>query len=251
MATFVLVPGAWLGAWCWRDIEPILRRRGHSVVPVTLPGLAERAHLLDRETGLDAHVCDVSEMLRRDDLRDVILVGHSYGGAVITAAAERAPERLRCLVFLDASTPQDGDSTIDTLPASVAEQIREIAAARGAGWLLPPPDANDFPVDDERRRWIGMRLTAHPLKSLEQPVHCQSPVALRLPRAFLRTSDPTSHYQPGLERDRREGWYCRELMGGHYPMFTLPHVVAEALTDVDRACTDSGWTRTEEFHDGR
>jgi pimeloyl-ACP methyl ester carboxylesterase len=243
MATFVLVPGAWLGAWCWRDVVAILHRRGHGAVPVTLPGLAERAHLLTAEIGLDAHARDVSGFLHRGDFRDVVLVGHSYGGAVITAVAELVPDRLRCLVFLDASTPGHGESTSDTLPEALAEHIRRIAREHGDGWLLPPPVMDDVTPDENMRRWIETQVSAHPLRCLEQPVRCRSPASTLLPRAFLRTSGPDSHYQPVLERARSTGWYCRELAGGHYAMFTMPHVVADALIDVDRACAGGGWQR--------
>jgi hypothetical protein len=99
------------------------------------------------------------------------------------------------------------------------------------------------------RRWIQARLTAHPLRSLEQKVRCHSPAAALLPRAFLRTSGPASHYQLAMERARHKGWYCRELDGGHYAMFTIPRVVADALMDVDRHCGSDGWERRERPHD--
>jgi pimeloyl-ACP methyl ester carboxylesterase len=246
MATFVLVPGAWLGAWCWRHVAAGLQRLGHDVFPVTLPGLAERAHQLTAQTGLDVHADDVGALLRREHLQDVVLVGHSYGGAVITAAAERVPERLRCLVFLDASTPRDGESTCDTLPGSVVEQIRWAVMEQGQGWLLPPPVMDDVFPDADMCRRIAARLMAHPLRCLEQPVRCRSRAASLLPSAFLRTSGPDSHYQPVLERARSKGWYCRALVGGHYAMFTAPQVVADALIEIDLACRDGGWARDGE-----
>jgi pimeloyl-ACP methyl ester carboxylesterase len=101
MTTFVLVPGFWLGAWAWRPVTTALRAEGHEVHPVTLTGLAERAHLATPETNLDTHITDVVNLLRYEDLTDVVLVGHSYGGLVTTAVADRVPERVRALAYVD------------------------------------------------------------------------------------------------------------------------------------------------------
>src|SRR5438128_128006 len=102
MATFVLVHGAWHGGWCWKRVTPLLRAAGHEVYATTLTGLGERVHLASPNVGLALHVQDVVGVLEYEDLRDVILVGHSYGGIVISGVADRVPERLRHLVYLDA-----------------------------------------------------------------------------------------------------------------------------------------------------
>jgi len=230
MATFILVPGAWLGGWCWDDVAQLLRAAGHGVITVTLTGLAERAHLLTTEIGLDTHVGDVADILVGEDLGDAILVGHSYGGTVIASLAERVPERLRCLVFLDASVPDDGQSNNDTLPPELVAMIRESAHRGGDGWRVPPPAPTDWRLDEELRA----RLTPHPLRSLEQPAALRSAASRRVRRAFLRTSPPTSFYQQILERARVDGWYWRELEGGHYAMITAPLVVATALIELER-----------------
>jgi len=119
MATFVLVPGAWLGGWCWRDVARLVREAGHDAVAITLTGLAERAHLLTPAVGLDTHMEDVVRTLVGEDLHDVVLVGHSYGGTVTTVAAGRVPERLRGLVYLDATIPTNGRSNNDVLPPTM------------------------------------------------------------------------------------------------------------------------------------
>src|SRR5689334_15631432 len=118
MANYLLVHGAWHGGWCWRRVVPLLRAAGHEVFTPTLTGLGERVHLLTRDVGLDTHAQDVIGVLEYEDLRDVVLVGHSYGGMVITAVAERAAERLAHLVYLDAFVPRDGQSQMDLLGPS-------------------------------------------------------------------------------------------------------------------------------------
>jgi pimeloyl-ACP methyl ester carboxylesterase len=120
MATFLCVPGAWLGGWCWRDVAGALQASGHTVIAATLTGLGERAHLLTRRIGLRTHVADIAGLVRYRDLSGVVLVGHSYGGTVITAVAEQVPERIRLLVYLDASVPRDGESNNDVVGPEMA-----------------------------------------------------------------------------------------------------------------------------------
>src|SRR5215207_4383806 len=117
MATFVIVHGAWSGAHAWRWVRPLLRAAGHEVFTPTLTGLGERAHLATPETDLDTHVADVAAVLYYEDLSDVVLVGHSYGGMVITGVADGAPGRIGQLVYLDADVPLDGESELDFVSA--------------------------------------------------------------------------------------------------------------------------------------
>ena len=116
MATFVLVHPAWFGGWCWKKVSPLLRAQGHAVHTPTLSGLGERVHLARPEIGLDTHVDDVVNLLVYEDLHEVVLVSNSSGGMVITGAADRAPERIARLVYLDAFVPEDGQSLLDIIP---------------------------------------------------------------------------------------------------------------------------------------
>src|SRR5262249_14699329 len=134
--TFVLVAGAWLGAWCWRDVVAELRAAGREAVALALTGLGETAHLLRPDIGLETHVADVVGLLRERALCDVVLVGHSYGGTVITAAAEKLPRQLRCLVYLDAAVPLDGESNDDVVGPEIAMVLHEAARVSGEGWLV-------------------------------------------------------------------------------------------------------------------
>lgn len=232
MSTFLFVPGAWLGGWCWRDVAAPLRTAGHTVVPATLTGLGERAHLLTPEVGLDTHVSDITALVHHRNLSGVILIGHSYGGMVITAVAERIPDRIRCLVYLDASVPGDGESNNDVVGAEMAAQLRASAAKDGDGWRVPPaPYVASRLSDSSVRGWVEARLTPHPLRSFEEPVRLRSEPVAALPRAFIRTTQ-SALYDRLLHHAREAGWYCREIGGGHYSMFTQPEVVAATLNEL-------------------
>jgi pimeloyl-ACP methyl ester carboxylesterase len=228
MALFVLVPGAWLGGWCWRDVAVLLR--SHSVVAPTLTGLGERSHLLTRDTALHTHVADIANLLRYRDLVDVVLVGHSYGGMVITAVAEAAAERIARLIYLDASVPLDGQSNDDVVGPEIAARLRSAAHSYGAGWRVPPADYVTDRMPQDVRDWVRERLTPHPLRAFTEPVRLRSAAAAALPRTFIRTTQ-SPLYDGLLERARRAGWPCRELPGGHYAMLTEPDAVAAALAD--------------------
>ncbi len=232
MAAFLLVPGAWLGGWCWRDVASPLQAGGHAVIAATLTGLGERAHLLRPDIGLDTHVTDIMDLLHQRDLHDVTLVGHSYGGTVITAVAERVPDRVRRLVYLDASVPRDGESNNDVIGPAHAAALRSAADAHGDGWRVPPDASVGDGLPDALRRWVTSRLTPHPLRPFGEPVVVRSQAAAALPRTFIRTSVQSVLYAELLERARKAGWSCRDLRGGHYPMFTEPQLVAAALAEL-------------------
>jgi len=187
MATFVLVPGAWLGGWCWRQVAGQLRSAGHDAVAITLTGVAERAHLLTAAVGLDTHVDDVVGVFLSGDLRDAVLVGHSYGGTVITAAAARVRERLRGLVYLDASVPMHGESNNDVLPPRIAAMVRERARKGGDGWRVPRRRPSIGVSTMRRAR--GSRRSSHRIRSRAWRTRC---VSMRRPgpRCRARSYEP-------------------------------------------------------------
>jgi pimeloyl-ACP methyl ester carboxylesterase len=232
MTAFLLVPGAWLGGWCWRDVAPRLEAGGDAVIAATLTGLGERAHLLRPDIGLDTHVADIIGLLHHQDLTDVTLVGHSYGGTVITAVAERVPDRIRRLVYLDAAVPRDGESNNDAIGPERAAALRSQADSHGDGWRVPPPASVGEGLPDMLRCWVTDRLTPHPLRPFDEPVSVRSRAAAALPRAFIRTSTQSALYSELMERARKAGWSCRDLECGHYPMFTQPQRLAAALAEL-------------------
>ncbi|MFO0573098.1 MAG: alpha/beta fold hydrolase [Polyangia bacterium] len=238
MATFVLVHGAFAGGWYWRRVREGLERAGHTVFTPTLTGAGERAHLLSRDIHLSTHIEDVANVLHYEDLTRVVLVGHSYGGMVITGVAERAPQRLAALVYLDAAAPVDGQTATGGFAAGTGEVLQGMAA--GTDWLLPPVPLGAFGVTDpEVVAWAQPRRTPHPLHTLSEPVTVRNPVAAQLMRRYIRCTrraelvaafgaDPLA---PFVERVRAEGWPFTEIDSGHDAMVIAPDAVVAALVE--------------------
>jgi pimeloyl-ACP methyl ester carboxylesterase len=231
VATFVIVHGAWGGAWSWNKyIVPMLREAGQTVFPVTLTGLGDRSHLSSPEITLDTHIQDVVNVLFYEDLHDVILVGHSYGGNVITGVADRAPERLQQLVYLDAATPSDGQASADSFPGR-RDQIEEQARREGDGWKVPPGDA---PPDQPAAiiEWARPRRTPMPIKTMTTPVKLTRGETT-LPRSFVYCTvgkTPGSNQAERAERVRNNpAWRFFELNTGHNLHYTAPEQTVEIL----------------------
>jgi pimeloyl-ACP methyl ester carboxylesterase len=232
MATFVLVHGAWHGGWCWQRAAPLLRAAGHEVVTPTLTGLGERSHLAYPTIDLSTHVQDLIATLEYDDLRDVILVGHSYGAVVITATAEQAADRIAQLVLLDGPIADDGQAVRDLLGPGAWADFQARAAREGDGWRIPPNSPAALGITDEvDAHWVAARLTPQPIKTFEQPVHLASAAARALARAYIFCAPP----RPGsilnqfAARARAAGWRYHELTTGHDAMVTQPRELAAAL----------------------
>ncbi|MEZ4617340.1 MAG: alpha/beta fold hydrolase [Caldilineaceae bacterium] len=228
-APIVLVHGAWHGGWCWRKLVPLLRAAGHELFAPTLTGLGERAHLLNPQVGLDTHIDDIAALLEYEDLHNVILVGHSYGGMVITGVAERAASRLAGLVYLDAFVPQDGQSLLDTLPDGGAT-VRAQAAAVGESWKVPVPVGTFGVTDESDIQWLTARLTPQPLKSFTEPVRLTTQAARTLPRTYiLCRQDQTTIFDIHAEQAKQVGWNVHELRTGHDAMISVPQELVELL----------------------
>jgi pimeloyl-ACP methyl ester carboxylesterase len=236
MATFLLVHGAWHGGWSWRRVVPHLRAGGHEVYTPTLTGLGERVHLLGPEVGLDTHVNDVLGVIEYEDLNEVVLVGASYAGMVITSVAEVALDRLVHLVYLDAWVPADGQAAFDLMPAEARDGLREAARGSGESIGMPPLPLEAFGIPNEAdARWVNSKLVLHPLKSYEDPVKLPSGAAKRMPRTYIAcTGNPAlvPVFQPFAEEARmEEGWRYRELATGHDAMVTKPRELSNLLVE--------------------
>jgi pimeloyl-ACP methyl ester carboxylesterase len=238
MATFVLVHGAWLGGWCWQRVTPHLRAAGHEVFAPTLTGLGERAHLLTRDVGLETHVLDIVNVVEFEELRDVILVGHSYGGMVVAGVAECVPERLARAVYLDAWFPIDDDrSMIDLgsryLPGFLDPMLAR-AQAEGDGWLIPTPGGPEYPLPfrGDDLRWLMAHMTPHPAKTLHDQVATDNTAAVRLPHTYIVCPTPRQppRFAPFAEQAQRNGWTCHQLAAGHFVFMTMPAELSALLT---------------------
>jgi pimeloyl-ACP methyl ester carboxylesterase len=215
MATFVIVHGAWSGAHAWRWVRPLLRAAGHDVVTPSLTGLGERAHLATQATNLCTHVADVAAVLHYEDLHDVVLVGHSYGGMVITGVADRAADRIARLVYLDADVPRKGESMLDLVPPDERARYEEAAHTRGEGWRVPPP-------------------LPDPLATMAQPLHLDHGET-RLPRTFVLCTEGKEEWTepPYLARVRADpSWQFVELAADHTAHVSAPHALSQLLQDL-------------------
>ena len=169
MTCFVLVHGAWHGGWCWAELADRLRRAGHDVHAPTLTGLGERRHLASPDITPDTHVLDVASLIEINDLHDIVLVGHSYGGLIITGVASRMPERLSALVYLDAVIPQV--SGISAMAQRNPERMAAFQAQLAAGGFMVEPDRFDAWSDDpEVQAWLRTKCTPHPIRCLTEGV---------------------------------------------------------------------------------
>jgi pimeloyl-ACP methyl ester carboxylesterase len=230
MATFVLVHGSGCGGWIWQKLTPILRQAGHTVFTPTLTGVGDRSHLLNCGVNLTTHIQDVASLLSYEDLSEVVLVGHSYAGMVITGVAARLPERLKRLVYLDAYVPADGQTEADLWPPEMRAAIQADEAA-GRGLRQPPsPDFMGI-TDPQMAIWMKERLTPHPLAAYYEPVPMGNARSAALPRAYIHcTAGPTSPvFAPFAEKARAAGWQGFELATGHCAMLTMPREVADIL----------------------
>jgi pimeloyl-ACP methyl ester carboxylesterase len=231
MATILLAHGAWSAAWAWKKMRPLMAASGHTFVAPTYTGLGERSHLADPAIGLDTHIEDLVQVLRYEDLRDVVLIGHSYGGMVATGVADRARSQIAHLIYLDAFVPEAGQCLSDLVPPEARERTRAAVAA-GDGWRVPPnPTPGDTAPED--LAWVAERRVPHPLKCFEQPLTLEHG-ELTLPRSYVRAMrTPHSPFGQFGDRARREpGWRYYEIDATHSPHVTVPGELMALLNTV-------------------
>jgi pimeloyl-ACP methyl ester carboxylesterase len=221
-----MVPGTWHGGWCWQRLSPLLRAAGHEVYTPTLTGLGERVHLAHPDVGLTTHIEDVVAVLEYEDLHDVILVGHSYGGGVITGVGDRCRHRLAYLLYLDAPIPQDGECNLDRMSPALREATEAQVAREGDGWRIPiTQEDKPFGVTrDEDARWVKSKITPQPFKTYTEPLRLSDPSLGGIPRGFIHcTQKPAGdRVAPFAQRARDAGLWFRELATGHDAMVTAP-----------------------------
>ena len=228
-ATFVLVHGAWHGGWCWKKLTPLLRAAGHEVFVPTLTGMGERSHLINPQINLDTHIQDITNVMEYEDLQNVILVGHSYGGMVIAGVAAKAGERLAQLVYLDAFLPENGKALQDYAPP-----LAELVKAQGAGWRLSSAwmgtPTEMFGVKDSADlAWVTPRLGDQPYGTFTQPVQLATNLSKSLRQSYTHlTKGPP--FEEAAGRAKKQGLHMYELFSaGHDAMVTQPKELAKLL----------------------
>lgn len=240
MTDFVLVHGAWHGAWCWRRVADALAQRGHRAHAVTLTGLGDRAHLLSPLITLETHIADVMNTLVAEELQEAVLAVHSYAGMLGTAVADRMPGRLRHLVYVDAVLPNPGESWSSSQPVATRE-ARLAAAQASPDYAFPPPDPAVYGLQGDDHAWVARRQTPHPGHTYQAVLQFDPRRVAGVPRTFVDCVEPAL---PTIDASRKrvadpafwdgawaQGGGARrvELRTGHDPMITAVHELVEIL----------------------
>lgn len=228
MAKIVVAHGAWSSAWAWQKMRPLLREAGHELYTPSYTGLGERSHLANPAIDLDMHIADVLGVLKFEDLKDVVLIGHSYGGMVATGVADRSEGRVTKLIYLDAFAPVDGQSLFDLVGAETEARMRQGAAESGEGWKVPAnPMPPDTPPDDVA--WAAPRRLPQPIRCFEQKLKLsERPLPLRGYIYCLRTP-PHDVFGPFAARAKAEGWRYAAMDASHNPHITAPNELRDVL----------------------
>lgn len=230
--TFLVCTGAWSAGWSWKKVHPLMAASGHRLVVPTYTGLGEREHLASSSNDLETHIQDMLAVIKYQDLRDILLVGHSYGGMVATGVADRARDRITQLVYLDAFVPTDGQSLMDVGPPAVRQRMQELAKA-GDGWRVP---SNPIPSDTSEAdvKWISERRLPQSIRCFEQPLKMRGG-DLTLPRSYVYFTrvPPADPFRPFAERARNDpSWRYYELDASHSAHVTAPEALARLLQTI-------------------
>jgi pimeloyl-ACP methyl ester carboxylesterase len=230
-ATFLVCHGAWSAGWAWKKMHPPMAAAGHRLVTPTYTGLGERDHLANPSIDLETHIQDVLRVIRYEDLRDIVLIGHSYGGMVATGVADRARDRIAQLIYLDAFVPDDGQSLWD-LDQPARQRMQEMPTS-GDGWRVPPspipPDTSAADVE-----WLAGRRVDMPIKCFETKLRL-SGGELRLPRSYIYATriTPADTFGRFARRARTEaGWRYHEIDASHAPNVTAPEALMALLAKI-------------------
>lgn len=230
MSTYVLVHGAWRGSWIWKRVRCLLQQQGHEVFTTTHTGVSDRVHLSSPSVNLDTHITDIANLLRWEELSDVILVGHSYGGCVISGVADRVTERIGALVYLDAFVLENGQCLNDMLPPEVRRARIAEANEVGEGWKLPPIPAEEFNVNERDRAWVNRQSTMQSLACFEQPLRLTGAINRITNVTYILASDwSPSPFPQFYEKAKARGWKTIAIDCGHDVMLDRPEELTREL----------------------
>ena len=231
MTTYVLVHGAWHGGWCWRRVARLLTAKGHEVFTPTLTGVADRSHLASGAIDIDTHIADVTNLIKWEGLKNIVLVGHSYAGFVVTGVAEKAGDAISTLVLLDAFYPESGENLLDQT-VKATRDIIEGAAASGET-MVAPRTAASFNVNEKDRAWVDAQCTPQPIKTLTQKLTFSGARERIANKAYIRAAGyPNEPFDKARTKAQARGWRIYDAPCGHDVMVDMPERLAEILLEV-------------------
>ncbi len=230
--TFVLVHGAWHGGWCWRRVADRLEQQGHRVYAPTLTGVADRSHLLTADISLATQITDIVNLMKWNDLTDVVLVGHSYGGLVISGVAEQMEHAIASIVFLDAFVPENGQSLVDLTGGMSADRIRE--AKRNGAIAVPPIPSSVFKVNELDAAWVDKMCTPHPIRCFLDAIPLAGARDRIARKSYILASVYAgSTFVPTHARLTKDpSWRTYDVPCGHDVMLDMPDRLTEILLEV-------------------
>ena len=229
--TFLVCHGAWSAGWAWKKMHPLMNKAGHRLITPTYTGLGERAHLADPSIDLETHIEDMLNVIKYEDLREFVLIGHSYGGMVATGVADRAREKVKQLIYIDAFVPKDGQSLLDLYEAD-RPRLQELVKS-GDGYRVPP---NPTPPDTspEDVAWLSERRVHMPIKCFETKLMLQGG-ALTLPRSYIYATriTPADTFGPFAKMAKNDpAWRYHEIDASHAPNVTAPEALMGLLEKI-------------------
>jgi pimeloyl-ACP methyl ester carboxylesterase len=233
--TYVLVHGAFFGGWCWKDVATGLRTLGHCVYTPTLTGLGERSHILAARPTLETFIEDIAQVFRFEDLNDVVLVGHSFAGSIVSALADRMPDKLRHLVYLDGQLLLPGQSPASGAPSESIVRYRRRAVETTYGPVIPPFDPEAFGVTDPHMAaWITSKLTPQPFQTYFDSLELKNALGNGLPATYIACTNPRyANVAVSHELAKRmEGWTYVEFPTGHNAMLSMPGRLATTIAAI-------------------
>jgi pimeloyl-ACP methyl ester carboxylesterase len=227
--TFVLVHGAWHGGWCWRHVSDILERKGHKVFAPTMTGLGERSHLLTKDVNLTTHITDISNVIEWENLSNVVLVAHSYGGIIASGVAERLHEKISSIVFLDAFMPENGESLLEKSSPAFVDAIKSAIAKGDAGIKAPPSAA--FGVEEKDRAWVDAKTSPQPVGTYTEKAVYTGGREMIAKKTYIRAKGYSSTtFDGNLAKVKATGiWKTHELDSGHDAMLIIPEQLTEII----------------------
>jgi len=233
--TFVLVHGAWVGGWCWAHVAKGLRAMGHSVTTPTCPGVGELRHLLSADINLSAFISTIENHIRSEGLKDVVLVGSGFSGVVISGVADRIPEALSQLVFLDAMVLDSGRSVFESQPAAVTNKRLDEVKRVGNGIAIPPPALASFGLKDpQTQKWVAERISSQPVNTYTEKLILKNPLGNGVPKTYVDCN--AAEFPPLAEVKKvlrtQPGWHVTTLPTHHDPHLTEPDLLTNFLTTI-------------------